>query len=173
MNTLTKDKYLSQEEILELNRVLNLIRQNNQRDVLLIELALNCGARQEELLTITRSDLDRTQRSVFIANPGKGSSKREIPLPDDLFKRLWDYSEMINGPIFPISTSRVRQLWSDIRPFKKKFHSLRHSFGRNMYAKTRDIRLVQYFLGHRSITNTQIYLSIDYDAETTRRAIGL
>ncbi len=173
MNTLTKDKYLSEQETQELFRILELIRPRNTRDVLLIELALTCGAREGELVKLTREDLDQHKKSVFISQPGKGSNKREIPLPNALFDRLWSYAEKINGPIFPISTSRVRQVWGDIRPVKKSFHKLRHTFARNLYARTKDIRLVQMALGHRSITNTMIYTAIDYEADQMRKAMGL
>lgn len=173
MITLTKDKYLSESEVDDLMRVLKLMRLRSHRDSLLIELALYSGIREGELLTLTKADLDPSERTVFVREPEKGSSKREIPLPKDLFERLWSYAQTTDERIFPITTARVRQVWGSVRLVPKKFHSLRHSFARRVYANTKDIRLVQYLLGHRSISSTLVYTSIDYEASATRKAMGI
>lgn len=172
MQTLTKNKYLSESEYAEVLRTLETLRAENPRDATLIELALNCGARQEEMTKIRRADLDPESKSVFIAHPGKGSDKREVALPDDVFERVWAYSETVEDRLFPISTSRIRQIWSGFRPVPKSFHKLRHTFARRLYAKTKDLRVVQVTLGHRSIANTQIYTTIEYSGRELREAMG-
>jgi site-specific recombinase XerD len=40
-------------------------------------------------------------------------------------------------------------------------HSTRHAVGFILYGKTKDVRLVQEFLGHTSLTSTQIYTAVD------------
>ena len=42
-------------------------------------------------------------------------------------------------------------------------HALRHTVGFDLIRKTNNIRKVQEFLGHRSITTTQIYTHITKD----------
>lgn len=167
---LTSDKYLDQDEVIELIQSLSLIK---VRDRLLIELALYSGARESELLSIDSTDLNKKKRSVFIKQPLKGSNQREIPLPDEFFSRLLNYSLTNQGLLFPISDSRVRQIWMSIRPVKKKFHSLRHTFGRRIYSLTKDIRRVQVLLGHKSIASTGIYTEVDYEVDENRKAMGL
>lgn len=181
MITLTKDKYLQPDELRAVISTLTNLFPRHQRDVLLIETALYSGAREGELLTITKDDLDPKDCSLFIKRPEKGSSQRSIPLPTDFFKRLYSYSRSINGPLFPISTSRVRQIWYEYRPINKKFHSLRHTFGRQMRERLsrggevtlKDAEKIQYLMGHKSITSTMIYINHQFETDSLRRDLGL
>ena len=53
-------------------------------------------------------------------------------------------------------------------------HSLRKSFAQRLYDKTGDIYLVQELLGHRNISTTQKYLSVNYaDAKAAVESIAL
>jgi len=73
--------------------------------------------------------------------------------------------------IFPITYNRYRQIWEMYRPTHKKLHSLRHTFAIELYKKTKDIRLVQFALGHRNITNTMIYADYVYSQQELRKLI--
>ena len=73
--------------------------------------------------------------------------------------------------LFPISYSRLIQIWEHYRPTHKKFHSLRHTFAIRLYKKTKDLRLVQVALGHRNITNTMIYADYVYSQQELRKLI--
>jgi len=50
-------------------------------------------------------------------------------------------------------------------------HALRHTFATRLYGRTRDLRLVQQALGHRSVTSTEVYTHLD--DRSLRRAIGV
>lgn len=168
---LSNEKFLSEEELKELKRILLCYRTKSPRDTLLIELALHTGARESELLALTRQSINKVDRSVRVIGL-KGSNSREIPLPDPLFKRLEAYSQALCGEkLFPITSRRLRQIWDFWRPVKKKFHSLRHTFAIELFKKHRDLRLVQVALGHRSINNTIIYSEYVYRKEELRRLI--
>lgn len=159
--SLNKTKYLSDEELTYLN---SLIVRYSCRDTALINLALHTGARANELLSITPADLDDKSRSVFIRG-SKGSKDREIPLPDSLYYEVKGYIP------FNISYRRLAQIWDDYRPGHKKFHSLRHTFAINLYRRTKDIKLVQICLGHKSITSTQVYSDFVYEQQELRRLV--
>ena len=64
-----------------------------------------------------------------------------------------------------ISSASSGQAW----PFS--IHSLRHTFATRLYRKTGDLYLVEKALGHRQITTTEIYASVEDEA--VRRAVGL
>jgi len=164
---LSKPKYLSQPEQAEL---IKWIAENPSRDALMIELALATGARESELLLIKASDL--SEGSVYVQGL-KGSLDREIPLKPDLYNRLLTLAKGLEAgdSLFPISSRRLRQIWHDIRPVAKKFHSLRHTFGLNLYAKTRDLRLTQIALGHTNIQNTMIYAHVADGRDQLRKAL--
>lgn len=165
---LTKHKYLTHPGQLEvhLNKHLKL----GDRNALMLMLALKTGARATELLNITCLDLDDQTQSIYIRGI-KGSNDREIPLTTELYARVKSRAREVQGKLFPISYSRLVQIWSLYRTEPKKFHSLRHTFAIELYKKTRDLRLVQVALGHRSISNTMVYADYVYSTEELRRLI--
>ena len=167
---LNKSKYLLQSEESELKRVLSLFGSKDVRDTAMIELALNTGARASELLNITGFDLETESQTVFIKGI-KGSNDREIPLRTQLFKKVESLKTTEETRIFNISYPRLVQIWLNYRPCTKKFHSLRHTFALNLYKKTKDIRLVQVALGHRSIQNTMIYADYVYTTNELKKLI--
>lgn len=169
---LNKNKYLLSHEVDRLEKLLKDHLLNDPRNCGLLLLALHTGARASELLLTKLDDLNTHEETIFIRGL-KGSNDRELPLPSWLFKSL----QQITGPkssldlLFPITYNRLRQIWELYRPIPKKFHSLRHTFAIRLYKKTRDLRLVQFALGHRNITNTMIYADYVYSQEELRKLI--
>jgi integrase len=160
---INKNKYLSPAELTHLN---TMIEKDMTRDGLLIKLALATGARAQELLNLTHSDLDDANRSVFIRGL-KNSSDREIPLE----KPLYDAIRALNNgsnKLFNIGYSRLVLIWAFYRPVKKNFHALRHTFAIELYRRTKDLLLIQAALGHRSLNNTLVYTTHLYQTEMLR-----
>lgn len=161
-------KYLSQEEVLYLE---DIIRRYQNRDTLMLETLLATGARASELLAIRKADLGDT--AVFIRGL-KGSNDRVIPLKRDLYKRLQVYAGLClttQDLIFNISYDRLYQIWQFYKPFDKGLHALRHTFAIALYRKSKDLRLVQRALGHKSIKNTMIYNELVYTVDEMRKAM--
>lgn len=168
---LNKNKYLLDPEVQHLEKILNEFLLQDERDCLILLVALRTGARAQEILNLTKADLNVYDETVFIRGI-KGSNDREIPLPSPLFKRLQGFALKQQGnAIFAISYNRLRQIWEHYRPVHKKLHSLRHTFAIRLYQKTKDIRLVQFALGHRNITNTMIYADYAYSQQELRKLI--
>ena len=172
--SLNKNKYLLQIEKERLLEILKRFRQQDLRNCVLIELALRTGARASELLSIRKHDLNPYDQSVLIHGI-KGSNDRELPLPYELFQSLQTWLEQRpkslqnRDELFGISYDRLLQIWHFYRPVKKNFHSLRHTFAIDLYQKTKDIRLVQFALGHRNIANTMIYAEYAYSQNELRK----
>ncbi len=173
--SLNKNKYLLSPEKERLEQILSQFSKKNLRDCLLLQLALKTGARAQELLNVERSDINTFDKSLYIRGI-KGSNDRELPLSADLFELFMRYLNFneITAPtqkVFNISYNRYRQIWEMYRPTHKKLHSLRHTFAIELYKKTKDIRLVQFALGHRNITNTMIYADYVYSQQELRKLI--
>lgn len=168
---LNKNKYLLPEEFLHLEKLIKENLENDSRNCLVLAIALNTGARAQEVLNLKKSSLNPYEETVFIEGL-KGSNDREIPIKSTLFKKLHLYSEGVVGDfLFPISYNRLRQIWDLYRPTPKTFHSLRHTFAIQLYKKTKDIRLVQVALGHRNVMNTMIYADYVYSQTELRKLI--
>jgi len=168
---LNKQKYLLAPEKDRLEYIIESFIHKNTRDCLLLTLALKTGARATELLLLEKTDVNEYERSVFIQGI-KGSNDRELPLSATTYEYLMHYmNKCEDQKIFPFSYNRLRQIWQFYRPVHKKFHSLRHTFAIDLYKKTKDIRLVQFALGHRNISNTMIYADYAYSQEELRKLI--
>lgn len=170
-NSLNKNKYLLPPEKERLMKIIKDHILSDTRNCLILWIALRTGARATEILNIQKNDLNSYDESIFIRGI-KNSNDREIPVPSELFKILYRYSESVSGTrVFPITYDRLYQVWELYRPIPKKFHSLRHTFAIELYQKTKDLRLVQVALGHRNITNTMIYADYVYSQQELRKLI--
>ncbi len=168
---LNKNKYLLPPEFERLERLLNDYLDKDTRNCLILLLALKTGGRAQEILNLTKADLNSYDQSVFIRGL-KGSNDREIPLHPALYQKVQRYADSITDQhLFPIGYHRLHQIWELYRPIPKKFHSLRHTFAIQLYQKTKDLRLVQVALGHRNIANTMVYADYVYSQQELRRLI--
>lgn len=169
--SLNKNKYLLEPELKKLTDLLNQYMESDARNCLMLLIALKTGARAQELLNITKADLDIYEETILIRGI-KGSNDREIPVPSMVFKKINTYANsQPDQRLFPITYNRLRQIWDLYRPTQKKFHCLRHTFAIELYKKTRDVRLVQVALGHRNIMNTMIYADYVYSKQELKKLI--
>ena len=166
---LTKNKFLNKVEATHLDE---LLRRTEHRDSVMLRVARVTGARATELLSIKVEDLDPLDRTVFLRGL-KGSRDRSIPIKKELFLKLRELAEShpTKRP-FPISYPRLVQVWYEYRPVRKCFHSLRHTFAVELYRKTKDIKLVQIALGHKSMTSTLVYADFVYAQDELRRLLS-
>lgn len=141
---------------------------------LMLLLLRTYGMRTGELLQVRTRDINHQTRSLMIRGT-KGSNDREFPLTSPLYKRIKKLTDTClddDERVFKYCRQFLCQLWHKYRPAPKGLHCLRHTVGVELYRKTRDIKLVQNVLGHKSIVNTNIYLEFCYNMETFRRVFG-
>jgi len=148
-------KYLTDVEINQLKKDLSDMKDNKY--ALFIYFALCTGARLSEITILKKEDF--TADTVVVKGL-KGSNIRELPVPRWLSTNI----RKLEGE-FPLKMSKdsVKRYWHFYRPNPDKpFHCLRHTFAIQLYKKSKDIRLVKYALGHKSIRNTMIYQDYTY-----------
>lgn len=169
---LNKNKFLSKQEYLRLEQTLKKFNLTDPRNTTLIELSMNTGARPSEVLAVLAHDINPENNSVFIKGL-KGSRDREIPIPEDLFKRLATFAHNLEPDqrIFPIALRTYQHIWHLYRPVKKGVRALRHTFAIRLYEKTKDVRLVQMALGHKYLNTTQIYVDYIYNQEELKKLL--
>ena len=175
------NKTLSLPHILSIENIVKMIKSfknNNFLDVrngLIIELLYSTGCRVSELCNIKISDIDFDRMIIKII--GKGQKTRLVPLGSLLHLKIQEYllfiSEEEKDIQFLILSKSSKQidrtavfrvvkncalmtgLGSEVHP-----HSLRHSAATHMLERGCDLRIIQEFLGHSSISTTQIYTKI-------------
>lgn len=163
-------KFLSQKEMQDLQTQIVLRRTCpiNGRHSLLVEFILHTGCRPQEALNCTFKDLNSEHMSVLIHGL-KGSLNREIPLPKEYFKRLEASGPV--GKLFNVHISHFRKVFKLFSKSGKGAKGLRHTFALRLYQKTKDIKLVQVALGHKSIVNTMVYVNYSYSTHELRSAL--
>jgi integrase/recombinase XerC len=144
------------------------------RNIVIIDLLYSTGMRSEELANLDFEDLSISNREVRIT--GKGFKQRIIPLPDSFIPRIKRYLTIRNNwqkkiddrALFlgvrgkRINTREIRRVVRKAisqycKSDRRGAHILRHSIATHLLENGADIRFVQEFLGHSSVTTTQIY----------------
>lgn len=178
-------KYLSLEDAKKLQFVFN--NTNSKfalRDNTIIILFLNCGLRISELINCDVSDLDLENKTLNVL--GKGNKQRIIYLNDYVVNQLEKYLETRKDdykPLFLNNRNERLRISVVTNICKKAFeitgleeyqyttHSLRHTAATLLYKYGKvDIRIIQEFLGHETITSTEIYTHVNN--EQIRNAVN-
>ena len=148
----------------------------NSRNRTIIDFIYSTGSRVSEVINVNVSDIDT--KESFVRLEGKGSKQRIVPLGSLLINNLNEYlkfrdsienlkssklflSKSYNSldrtAVFRLikSTGKKLGLSVNLHP-----HTLRHSAATHMLEGGCDLRTVQEFLGHSSVSTTQIYTKV-------------
>lgn len=165
----------------EVKRLIDAVRSNGrhrQRNAAMVLLAYQLGLRVSELCALQRSDVDYKSATISVTR-AKGGASAMYPLTGEALRALHAYKRDDALPwLFvterggPMSTACVRELLSRAgkRAGLKRSnpHALRHACGYKLVNDGTDLRLVQAYLGHKSLASTERYTAVD-----TRRFRGL
>jgi integrase/recombinase XerD len=163
----------------EINKMINFYKHDsflNSRNRTILDFLYSTGSRVSEVINVNLSDIDT--KDSFVRLEGKGSKQRIVPLGSLLIDNLIDYmnirdsnmnlesnrlflsksfKELDRTAVFRLikSTGVKLGLSNDLHP-----HILRHSAATHMLEGGCDLRTVQEFLGHSSVSTTQIYTKV-------------
>ena len=160
----------------EVRKVLNLIRVLRHKTCL--TLIYTCGLRLHEAVGISPADIDSKRMVVHIKN-AKGRKDRIVPLPQYTLNILREHYKCHRNKhfVFPapgrggqreakserplpdssIQTVLKKALYQANISKKISVHNLRHSYATHLLEAGIDIRIIQKYLGHKSIQSTMIY----------------
>jgi len=173
--------FLSVDEMATLFNAKNLTELTDLRDRAIIEIFYSSGIRLSELVGLNRGDIDDNQGLMKIR--GKGKKERIVPLGDKAIDAIHMYIEKrgdisfrksencFDEPIFVnkmgtrLSTRGVARILDKVvlsSGLGRKIspHKLRHTFATHMMEAGADLRSIQEFLGHESLSTTQKYTSV-------------
>ena len=166
-------------QIEEINKLIDYYDHNNflnSRNKTLIDFLYSTACRVSEVCTVKISDIDFYDNFIIVT--GKGSKQRIIPLGSHLKLNLLDYINIRKkyldrdiNTLFLTKNKNSMERTSVFRVVKKTAinvglnesihpHTLRHSAATQMLEAGCDLRTLQEFLGHSSVSTTQIYTKL-------------
>jgi len=140
-----------------------------------------CGLRVLEGTNLQVKDIDGGRQMLHICE-GKGGKDRYVPLPTVSLEMLRQHWKEHRNPVWLFPSRRGK--WGclersngpmDVSGVQKAFHfalvesgvhkkatvhTLRHSYATHLLEAGVDLRTIQLYLGHASITTTTIYLHL-------------
>jgi len=149
------------------------------QDAAMFELLYSSGLRVGELVALDLSD-EPARGEVTVT--GKGSKTRTVPVGAKAREALNAWLSVRSQVAAPDETAlfvgaRGRRIapsrvWHRLSAWAKRRgiaehvhpHMLRHSFASHMLQSSQDLRAVQELLGHASISTTQVYTHLDFQA---------
>jgi site-specific recombinase XerD len=180
--------YFSTTEIKLLLSVTKTNQKSGIRDLILLSLMYDSGARAQEICNLNIGDLYFCNTSK-IRLQGKGCKAREVPISKEVVKMLKIYlakhnksiTANKNEPLF--SSQRLERMTTAcIRNIVKKYvalskkenpslfkcesyspHSLRHSKAVHMLEAGVPLIYIRNFLGHESVQTTEIYARVSQE----------
>jgi integrase len=162
-------KFLTDEERIRLETMLFDRIETDTRNAVMFLTMLNTGCRPQELLNLEWDNINTIQGTVFINTLKKGKP-RTIPISKKVRDALERLKSKCPTKPFDISSQRLCELWHLYRPnHAKVLHSLRHTFAIDTLKKVGNLKVVQQTLGHKSITNTMVYLDFDYSTKELKK----
>ena len=149
-----------------------------KRDKALFEMLYSSGCRVSEIASLTLDDMAADFSSAIVT--GKGNKDRRVYFEEDAQNAFKEYLEdrklrfgatdkerhiFVNQRGGALTTGGIRMIitrYSGSEGTKHHIspHAFRHTFATAMITNGADVRLVQEFLGHSSISTTQRYTHI-------------
>ncbi len=171
----TKIKYFTQDETIRLfNAIETLESIHSIRDLAIFRVTYRCGLRASEVALIKLGDYNVSKGELYCKRL-KGSNNNTIRLDNKtkyiLDKYICKYNVVLESESLfksqqnkPISRQTLDYLMkkycslANISDKKKcHFHSLKHTTAVHLAESDMDIKELQWWLGHKSVSNTEIY----------------
>ena len=179
-----KKSYFTVEEV----RILLALPDDNYetglRNKVLLSLMYATGARAQEICDLKVKDFNFNVKPVTVSILGKGSKRRQISIPDKASAIIYKYirhrkiDDKPDSFIFSsqthekMSVSCIEEIFKkyikeakELHPdlFKMESyspHSMRHTTATHMIEMGIPLIVIKNFLGHSSITTTEVYIEI-------------
>lgn len=147
------------------------------RDIVILEILFSTGLRVSEVSFLKYENINI--KTGYIKVFGKGSKERVLYICSEEIKQiLKEYVSLFSNEIIKDGWFFINRLGNRfteqsitnmIRKYQKEAkieqkltpHMFRHSFATQLLEKGVDIRYIQSFLGHSSISTTQIYTQVN------------
>lgn len=174
-NADTKIKYFTQQETKELfDAIKKYDKIHSDRDLAIFRVAYRCGLRASEIALIKRGDYNISKGELYCKRL-KGSNNNTIRL-DEKTKNILDryicennitsnsevmFKSQKDSPISRQTLDYLIKKYCNLAGISDKskyhFHTIKHTTAVHLAESDMDIKELQWWLGHRSVSNTEIY----------------
>ena len=173
-------KVMTEKEINQLIKHIEINTKKNLRDDALIELLYSTGLRVSEVANLKIGDINFEKSEINIL--GKGNKQRVVIFnnksKEKIIKYLKNDKRLISlntGALFqnkfkqslsPRSIQRLLKKYLNFSGINSKYstHTLRHTFATHLLEGGADIKVIQQLLGHSSPETTKIYTHLSSPA---------
>ena len=173
-------KVMTEKEINQLIKHVEINTKKNLRDDALIELLYSTGLRVSEVANLKIGDINFEKSEINIL--GKGNKQRVVIFnnksKEKIIKYLKNDKRLISlntGALFqnkfkqslsPRSIQRLLKKYLNFSGINSKYstHTLRHTFATHLLEGGADIKVIQQLLGHSSPETTKIYTHLSSPA---------
>lgn len=170
---------LTLDEIERMLDVIDLSKDEGQRNLAIIEVLYGSGLRVSELINLKLSNVHLEEKYMLVE--GKGSKQRLVPLSDEAKKQIefWlqdrchlnikpgneDYL-FLNRRGAKLTRVMILIIVKDLAAragIRKTIspHTFRHSFATHLLEGGANLRMIQMMLGHENLVTTEIYTHLD------------
>jgi len=180
--------YLSSDMIKEVLRQPDMTTVYGRRDVVLLSLLYDAGARVQELCDLRVRDV-RLQKPYTVTLTGKGNKARSVPIMSNTAALLekylvenkltttdkYDYPLFHNhqhGKLTRAGIAYILKKYCDLTrnkfpqvPVKISPHIFRHSKAMHMLQAGVNIVYIRDFLGHVNLSTTEVYAKTDVESK--------
>ncbi len=151
------------------------------RDIAILELMFASGMRIREICAIKLNDIDFDSRTIKVW--GKGSRERLMYIPsEETWLKVCSYYQLFKTKIQELEFFFISLDNRNINPQTIRFsltkyakgakinknvtpHTFRHTYATLLLEQDVDLRHIQHFLGHSSITTTQMYTKVNSEKQ--------
>jgi integrase len=150
-----------------------LIHAAGKRLATFLQVLADTGARVGEVCQLQWTDVNVKNCTIAINNPEKHSRAQTLtvtqktiamiqalPNPDKYGNRIFNANPDTIAQGFSELRKRLAENQKNPRFKQIHLHTFRHYYACTLYSKTKILKTVQDALGHKSITNTEIYTKL-------------
>jgi integrase/recombinase XerD len=155
-------------EIDEIKKMLQTADAESPRTGMMIRFLFATGVRVSELVGIRKRDINWTTGAITVL--GKGSKQRKVIVMPEFMDTLKEYCKGFDDKqkLFDYHTGTVQDDFRKVVAMSEiekhvTPHKMRHSFATHMLRNGANVVLIQKYLGHASLSTTQIYTHASED----------